>query len=417
MTTIGARLDRDGGIGVGFDTLRVLIALSVIMCHQQIAMFGTPWPQTRWAWLVGTTLMPALFAMAGFLVAGSATRLATGQFFINRGLRIFPALITETVLCALILGPIFTELPLKGYFLNWGFIKYFTNIVGWVNYNLPGVFASNPQGGVNWSLWTIPYELSCYVIAAILAPLLVGRRSFAIIGLAVLWILATGHFWDHPPSAEQESLRALISALFEGRGPGLYFTFLLGYGAYGLRHHISYHPLLGAACAAALVGFAAFAPLENPSYGLIAWVLIVYLTLFTGVTRLPRLPILGRGDYSYGIYLYGIPVQQAVRATFPSIQNSVVLLIIVLVCLIPLAMFSWHIIEKPALALRKRFSFIIRARGIAPGIDSKVSAPPPVRDAKGEVLSFGEARDALSLREIPDDPNPGVVDQRAATTR
>lgn len=104
----------------------------------------------------------------------------------------------------------------------------------------------------------------------------------------------------------------------------------------------------------------------------------------------PRLPVLGRGDYSYGIYLYGIPVQQVVRATFPTLEDPILLLLLVLVVLLPLAMLSWHLIEKPVLALRKRYSFVVRARGIEDSEESLVDAPPPPINAKtGRAISFG----------------------------
>jgi peptidoglycan/LPS O-acetylase OafA/YrhL len=55
---------------------------------------------------------------------------------------------------------------------TWGqrqqFFRYFGNIVGWITFSLPGVFASNYSSVVNTNLWTLPSELDCYIITAAL---------------------------------------------------------------------------------------------------------------------------------------------------------------------------------------------------------------------------------------------------------
>jgi len=55
------------------------------------------------------------------------------------------------------------------------------------------------------------------------------------------------------------------------------------------------------------------------------------------------------GDYSYGVYIYAFPVQQALIASFPDMGAMGVFLSATAITL-PLAIASWHYIEKPALA-------------------------------------------------------------------
>ncbi|MCO6763518.1 hypothetical protein KQH43_30970, partial [Streptomyces sp. EL5] len=65
---------------------------------------------------------------------------------------------------------IFTELPLAQYVADPKLHAYFLNIVGDIQYELPGVFLHNPMPDVvNAQLWTVPYELWCYVVLALLA--------------------------------------------------------------------------------------------------------------------------------------------------------------------------------------------------------------------------------------------------------
>ena len=104
---------------------------------------------------------------------------------------------------------------------------------------------------------------------------------------------------------------------------------------------------------------------------------VAYLTVFIGLTRLPRLPLFSRGDYSYGIYLYGYPVQQALMVIFPSLTSPWLHYMVTLPIVIGVAMVSWHVIEKPVLALRKRFSFTARKGSDAAGLPDTLAAIRP----------------------------------------
>ena len=78
----------------------------------------------------GAACAPRAYA-APFSIAGSALRTGkAGPFLANRALRILPALTVEVTLCALVLGPFFTTLPLRQYFSDSLFLSYFGNIVG-----------------------------------------------------------------------------------------------------------------------------------------------------------------------------------------------------------------------------------------------------------------------------------------------
>jgi peptidoglycan/LPS O-acetylase OafA/YrhL len=126
---------------------------------------------------VVTLILPMFFALSGFLVAGSLERCRTLVGFLSmRALRILPALAMEIVLSALVLGPLVTDLPTAAYFGDPEFARYFLNIIGDIHYHLPGVFVTNPLASVNQQLWTIPFELECYVALAVLASLGLHRQ-------------------------------------------------------------------------------------------------------------------------------------------------------------------------------------------------------------------------------------------------
>ena len=125
------------------------------------------------------------FALSGFLVAGSLLRSRTvAMFLASRIIRIFPALSVEVLLSAVLLGPLFTSLTLAQYFRSHEFWGYWWNLVGHVHFRLPGVFDANPNPNVvNGQLWTVPYELYCYVLLALVT--LIG-------GVRHRWIVVAG---------------------------------------------------------------------------------------------------------------------------------------------------------------------------------------------------------------------------------
>lgn len=134
-------------------------------------------------------VLPMFFALSGLLVAGSFERCKTIGLFIGlRAIRIYPALIVEVFLSALLLGPLLTEYSWSKYFSDIQFWQYLLNVTGHIHYLLPGVFLNNPiPDTVNGQLWTVPYELICYIflIVAALAGVL-NNRVVAVIAFGVL---------------------------------------------------------------------------------------------------------------------------------------------------------------------------------------------------------------------------------------
>ena len=81
---------------------------------------------------------------------------------------------------------------------------------------------------------------------------------------------------------------------------------------------------------------------------------MIYFVL--GLAYLPRGPIRSfnrLGDYSYGLYIYAFPVQQSLVARFPELTPGPLFLAAFAVTLV-LAILSWHLIENPALGIKRR---------------------------------------------------------------
>jgi len=273
-----------------------------------------------------------------------------------------------------VLGPIFTTVPLAKYFTDRTFFSYFMNVFGWIHYLLPGVFKTNPTINVNGALWTVPYEIGCYVLfAAMMIFGLVKRQLGPFFVGVVLMLLAvavqeTAFFTDsegHP-----HSIRTVLSFLFIEKGARLLPSFLLGIVFYQFRYKIPYSRTLLAAVTVlwALVCVAGNFKLlfNNTIFHAVALPILAYLTVLIGLTPIGIPYPFTKGDYSYGLYLYHAPFMQGLIYMFPKLFTNdrtfwVLFLAAYPICLL-VAVCSWHIVEKPILGLRKKFSFAITRR-------------------------------------------------------
>lgn len=96
----------------------------------------------------------------------------------------------------------------------------------------------------------------------------------------------------------------------------------------------------------------------------------VYATVFLGLTDFPRSALISSGDYSYGVYLYSGPIQQAVVSAFPDHRTWWENLLISAPFIVLAAVGSCHLVEKQVLRLRPLLAIvegrwvIIRDRGL-----------------------------------------------------
>jgi peptidoglycan/LPS O-acetylase OafA/YrhL len=78
-----------------------------------------------------------------------------------------------------------------------------------------------------------------------------------------------------------------------------------------------------------------------------------YMTTYLGLLEPRRLRIVSSGDYSYGLYLYGFPIQQSIVASFgDSEQSWYVNFGISFSIASIIAVGSWHLVEKHAAKFR-----------------------------------------------------------------
>lgn len=344
--TVEEALVANGGFGPGFDTLRLILSLAVLLSHAILLSNGEAWFEKMPVMLTTVRLMivPVFFALGGFLVTASALRLrAVGPFLAFRVLRIFPALAVEVTLSAFILGALFTKLPLREYFTHPELWHYFGNIIGFIQFTLPGVFYDNPHyaGWVNPSLWTLKPDYYSYLLMAALmfTRLIYNRTVFSVLflaGTAVLFTLDITQGLGEP---------TLVVPMWS-----LVYYFYAGVFAFHWRDKIVLNGWLFAL--AVLITCLSSGRL----WSYVLSIPVVYVMVFAGMSRIPTPQFLKRTDFSYGIYLYNCPILAALVAATSNRLAWYELFAIGVILTGAFAMLSWKFIERPSLGLKRLFA-------------------------------------------------------------
>jgi Predicted acyltransferases len=330
-----------------FNLLR-LIAASMVLLFHCFALTGhkiseLPVPTAIGFMDLGLLGVVVFFAISGFLIAQSVTRSRSiFSFVTGRALRILPALALSTLFCVVFIGPMATSLPQGEYWTDARTWRYlFHTVVLDPQVRLPGVFEHNPYPpAVNGSLWTIPIEVWCYGVlaAAALVGLCRSRWQFNIVAIATFITFANYElfFRQQIPSGTAWSTVYLVGVFF--------------FGAWCFLHR---EFLPASLLAAGAVVVLAIALLDTPLSTYALFGAVTYLTLIVAHSARLRVDwFLKLGDYSYGLYVFAFPVQQFLVSQF-GINEPITLFTLAFPATLVLAIFSWHIVERPALSFRR----------------------------------------------------------------
>jgi peptidoglycan/LPS O-acetylase OafA/YrhL len=202
---------------------------------------------------------------------------------------------------------------------------------------LPGVFNG---ADVNGQLWTLTYELYCYIFLAILGILGLLYRRFTVYCVILISLLLVIFY----------NLRYHTEWVWNFEYVFAYFLiFFFSGSVYYLKFDKKVFNLK-------ILSFFIFLGILFFSMGVFRYILFLILPYFILYFAFLPIPMVNRfgnsGDYSYGLYIYGYPIQLTIVYYLGAIPIFE-MIIISFICIFPMAYFSWHFIEKRALSLKR----------------------------------------------------------------
>lgn len=329
-----------------YDFLRIFAAFCIIFYHS-FALTGPANQEPLFVFSGGRINfsfigLSIFFCISGYLIARSAVRSPTPVNYLwKRLLRIQPLLAALCFLTIFIVGPFFTELTLKQYFLNGQTYAYFRNIlpVFGIQFTLPGVFVHLYDNGVNGSLWTLIVEERLYLLMTVVFLYKKDKSkyfTFLIVLVNVLYLINRYFFYGE--MLPYLSGAAFFYALMFLNSAMLYLS--------KFRFEKNQFVFIGFGLLLFFIGI--IFPETDMIYFFALPVLVNSIAKIKG-----KLNYAGKyGDFTYGTYVFSFPVQQILIAK--GVINPYYLFTITAVIVFPLAILSWNYLENPFLSLKRK---------------------------------------------------------------
>lgn len=341
-----------------FYLLRLIAAISVLFSHSYPLTAAGLEPLVKasnYLESLGGFAVQSFFIMSGFFITRSyLERNNLFNFLVCRCLRIFPGMIVNILWCVFVVGLMVTTLPKLEYLTNPIVFQYIkNNVMLFMTYPLPGVFANNPFSTiVNGSLWTLPIEFSLYLIVALFGVLGLLKRKHLATALAILLFFCTPFLFRHIPTFADDASWAVMTPIY---------CFLLGSVAYTCRGYVLMQPKIAVILLSVLVVSCVLVS-NSIMHRAIFFATFAYCIFLLAYLPWIKGHLLTRyGDFSYGIYIYAFPVQQTLMYYF-HFHHPVLLFASALPITLLLSIASWHWVEKPALSLKNKLPLLFNLR-------------------------------------------------------
>lgn len=321
------------------NALRLGLAGSVILSHAwHIGGYGTE-PQFFGVGL-GAWAVLGFFGISGYLITMSRlTNKSSFRYFRARALRIVPGLWVSVVFVAFAVSPISAAMRGRSYSLedavafaiHDGLLLAAPPISGPIGQTLEGL----PDDHLwNAPLWTLFWEAFCYLIIGILGAVLRPRLFTS--AVVTLLVLGSAGLWA---AGQSENV-----AFWVLNGPMAPLTaFFAGSTIFCLQKQFSFS-LRNLVIAFLLAGLILA---SGQGHSLIFLPFITIILMLSLV--LPLKKIGSRYDVSYGMYIYGWPVQQCLAMSgLQFVVGPGIFGVVSLLATFPLAWLSCVLIEGPA---------------------------------------------------------------------
>jgi len=323
---------------------RLVLATGVILWHSW-PLTGHRVPYAPVEQLLEQVWVDGFFAVSGFLITASWLRNPRlRDYAVARALRILPGLWVCLVVIAFVIAPI--GVTVQGgsaakLILSYAPIEYVLNnaVLNVFYAGIDGTPRGIPWPGVwNGSIWTLIFELLCYVAVAGLGIVGLLKWRWVIPALFALALCATA--WFSYPTFAMQTIPQMVA------------RFAVMFAAGALLHQFrDVIPARWSLVAVSIIVVLAAGLL--PNYRVIGAVPLAYAVIVSGALIHNRRLNL-RNDLSYGMYIYAFPTQQMLAILGFASLNPFLFFVVATVATLPLAALSWFLVEKHAIALKPR---------------------------------------------------------------
>ncbi|QIL77244.1 acyltransferase family protein [Hymenobacter sp. HDW8] len=294
----------------------------------------------------GEFAVAGFFILSGYLIVGSWQRRPQVVDFIEKRIRrIVPGFIVAFAVSVFVAAPLGAQ-DAAAYFHELNYRALFSMAVQLKHpLELPPNFVGTPYPYVNGAMWTIEFEVRCYALALLFGLAGVSRQKgvWLIVYIVALGLMLMsdqvrtlnlpGQKWYLVSPPEFINFVAFFSA-----GACFKLFGVVSRGRWAVIAAVALLFLLTTQHDLALLGLATVG-----AYALF-WFAFASIPLLTSFQRID--------DISYGLYLYGWPIQKLLDWYLPSV--SIWLLIPLALLFASLSGYiSWNLIEKPFLRSNK----------------------------------------------------------------
>lgn len=327
------------------NAFRLALATEVMLFHSwPITGHMPPAAANKLLFAVG---VDGFFAISGFLISRSwLNDPQLRDYLLARALRILPGFYVCLIVTAYLFAPL--SLAIQGgsagrllasrdpidYVVQNAALAYLHPNVGPTPHGTPG--------GANWnaSLWSLIWEVMCYLAVAFIGVIgLANRRwvspvllALAVVGAVLLPPLTFPGVWTIPQLLCRSAIMFASGALL-----------------YQWRDVIPARWSLVAVCVVIVL-----ASSQLPDYRVVAGLPLAYAVVVSGaLLQHKRLQL--RTDLSYGMYIYAFPMQQLLAVCGLARLHPMVFFVVAMAATLPVAALSWFLVEKRALSLKSRF--------------------------------------------------------------
>lgn len=343
---------KENRLANNFDIIRILFAWFVIVSHSYV--LNGDGPTDPLASLTNSYMIfsfigvKGFFIISGYLIFQSLQRShSIADYLTKRILRIFPGLIVVLVVTLFAVYFIYPTHD-RPYLLNPTIYKYFlgNSILFMPHFFINGVFENQFSHAVNGSLWTIEFEFLFYIVLLLLFPIRKKNNliSMVIGGILVVFFIGNGFYLN---AIKQFSNPISLELTFD---LGTYF--LMGsfiacfdWDKIPFKKWILLFSFIVLLIATIYKYDYNFVRISLPF-------IIIYFGKKSSWLASKAHAVLG--DPSYGIYLYGFPIQQFIIYLYK--PSTLTLLITSTIASFVIGYLSWNLIEKRALLYKNIFS-------------------------------------------------------------